>query len=123
MLRLRQRERQAVRARSHRGRNRLPEKRSRDGSYFIFSSFSWHDLGSGWAMCGVETLDGNLRSQARLRFSERRAELESKLGKVTLPQKEKKKKGVYLKRQGEVMWYTAAQRIESGPDVFTTKGN
>lgn len=30
---------------------------------------------------------------------------------------------MYLKRQGEVMWYMAAQRIESGPDVFTTKGN
>lgn len=68
---------------------------------------------------------GTSWSQARLRFSERRADqqLESKLGKVTLPQK-KKKKGVYLKRQGEVIWYMAAQslRTESGPDVFTTKG-
>lgn len=43
---------------------------------------------------------GTSRSQARLRFSERRAELESKLGKVTLPQKEKKKKRRVFEKTG-----------------------
>lgn len=100
MLRLRQRERQAVRARSHRGRNRLPEKRSRDGSYFIFSSFSWHDLGSGWAMCGVETLDGNLAEPGSPPLLGKKGRAGVQAGKSHPPTKGKKKKRRVFEKTG-----------------------
>lgn len=74
-------------------------------------------------MCGVETLDGNLAEPGSPPLLGKKGRAGVQAGKSHPPTKGKKKKGVYLKRQGEVMWYMAAQRIESGPDVFTTKGN